>query len=32
MKEKIMDRLVSVKSVVTVLLTGVFCYLAAAGA
>ena len=29
MKEKIINRLVSVKSIVTVLLTGVFCYLAA---
>ena len=31
MMEKIMDRLVSVKSIVTVLLTGVFGYLAVTG-
>ena len=31
MKETILDRLVSVKSIVTVLLTGVFGYLAATG-
>ena len=31
MKEKIMDRLVSVKSIVTVLLTGVFAYLSVTG-
>ena len=32
MKEKIADRLVSVKSIVTILLTGVFSFLAIAGA
>jgi hypothetical protein len=31
MKEKIADRLVSVKSIVTVVLTAVFAYLAASG-
>ena len=31
MKETILDRLVSVKSIVTVLLTGVFGYLAVTG-
>ena len=31
MKEKIINRLVSVKSIVTILLTGVFCYLAVVG-
>ena len=32
MREKIADRLVSVKSIVTLALTGVFAYLAVAGA
>ena len=32
MTEQVFDRLVSVKSIVTILLTGVFSYLAVAGA
>ena len=31
MKEKIIDRIISVKSIVTILLTAVYCYLAVTG-
>ena len=31
MKEKIIDRIISVKSIVTILLTAVYCYLAVMG-
>lgn len=32
MKEKILNRLITVKSIVTLLLTGIFCFLSATGA